>query len=135
MRAESGPLTPSIATGSSASADYDIIIVGAGAAGIAAGRRLATSELKFRILEARARIGGRAWTVKREYPLDLGCGWLHSADVNPLTSLLKDIGFTIDRTLPAWGRHSLDLGFSKKEQAQFRKAMASVSTRGSTRRR
>ena len=116
-------MTPSIATVSSASADYDIIIVGAGAAGIGAGRRLATSDLKFRILEARARIGGRAWTVKREYPLDLGCGWLHSADVNPLTSLLKDIGFTIDRTPPTWGRHSLDLGFSKKEQAQFHKAM------------
>ncbi len=116
-------MTPSIAIGSSASADYDIVVVGAGAAGIGAGRRLVAAGVKFRILEARARIGGRAWTVKREYPLDLGCGWLHSADINPLTSLIKDIGFSIDSTLPAWGRHSLDLGFSKKEQAQFRKAM------------
>lgn len=122
-------MTPSIASGSSASADYDIIVVGAGAAGIAAGRRLAKAELKFRILEARARIGGRAWTAKREYPLDLGCGWLHSADVNPIIPLLKEIGFNIDSTPPAWGRHSLDLGFSKKEQAEFGQAIATFHER------
>ncbi|HEY1736905.1 MAG TPA: NAD(P)/FAD-dependent oxidoreductase [Methylovirgula sp.] len=113
-------MTSSAASGS----DYDVIIIGAGAAGIGAGRRLAAAAMRFRILEARGRIGGRAFTVTRDYPLDLGCGWLHSADINPLTSLIEDIGFTIDRTLPAWGRASLDVGMSKEEQAEFRDAIS-----------
>lgn len=105
------------------SADFDIIVVGAGAAGLAAGQRLAASGLNFRILEARDRVGGRAFAARDEYPMDLGCGWLHSGDVNPLTRVLAKLGFTIDRTPPAWGRHSLDLGFSSKEQRAFGEAI------------
>ena len=68
------------------STNADIVIVGAGAAGIAAARRLATSGLSAIVLEATARIGGRAWTCDvAGLHLDLGCGWLHSADRNPWT--------------------------------------------------
>jgi len=101
----------------------DVIVIGAGAAGLAAGRRLATSGLNFRILEARDRIGGRAFTVHGAYPIDLGCGWLHSGDANPLTRVLSELGFTIDKTPPAWGRFSLDLGLSKQEQKAFGEAI------------
>ena len=53
----------------------DIVIVGAGAAGIAAARRLATSGLSTMVLEATGRIGGRAWTCDvAGLHLDLGCG-------------------------------------------------------------
>ena len=64
--------------------DVDVVIIGAGAAGIAAARRLAASHLSAIVLEATARVGGRAWTceVAGMRP-DLGCGWLHSADRNP----------------------------------------------------
>ena len=66
--------------------DFDIVVIGAGAAGLAAGKRLAASGLSFTILEARERIGGRAqMRVASGFPLDLGCGWLHSADRNPWT--------------------------------------------------
>ncbi len=41
---------------------YDVVIVGAGAAGIAAARRLAGARLSVLLIEATARIGGRAWT-------------------------------------------------------------------------
>jgi monoamine oxidase len=68
------------------STNADVVIVGAGAAGIAAARRLARSGLSVMALEATARIGGRAWTCNvAGLPLDLGCGWLHSADRNPWT--------------------------------------------------
>lgn len=103
--------------------DYDVVVIGAGASGLAAGQRLARAGITFRILEARSRIGGRAWTLAGEFPLDLGCGWLHSADTNPWTAILGDLGFTIDKTPPAWGRHSLDLGFSAEEQASFHRAI------------
>ena len=100
------------------STDADVVIVGAGAAGIAAARRLATSGLSAMVLEATARIGGRAWTCDvAGLHLDLGCGWLHSADRNPWTSIAEAAGFTIDRRTPAWGRQYRDLGFSQAEQA------------------
>ena len=100
--------------------DFDVVVIGAGAAGLAAGKRLAPSGLSFLILEARKRIGGRAQTrIVNGYPLDLGCGWLHSADRNPWTEIAADLGFTIDRTAPVWTRQSLDIGFSRQDQAAF----------------
>ena len=111
-------------TSASARADYDVVVIGAGAAGLAAGRCLAGTGIKFRILEARSRIGGRAWTLASAFPLDLGCGWLHSADINPWTSILSERGFTIDKTPPAWGQHSLDLGFDAEQQRSFDSAIS-----------
>jgi monoamine oxidase len=56
--------------------DVDIVVIGAGAAGIAAARRLSGCGLSVRILEARQRVGGRAWTLADPagIGLDLGCG-------------------------------------------------------------
>jgi monoamine oxidase len=70
------------------------------------------------VLEATGRIGGRAWTCDvAGLRLDLGCGWLHSADRNPWTRIAETAGFTIDRRPPAWGRQYRNLGFSLAEQA------------------
>ncbi len=100
--------------------DFDVIVVGAGAAGLAAGKRLAALGLSFIVLEARERIGGRAQTrIVNGFPLDLGCGWLHSADRNPWAKIAAELGFTIDRTAPVWTRQSLDIGFSRPDQAAF----------------
>ena len=100
----------------------DIVIVGAGAAGIAAARRLALSAM---VLEATGRIGGRAWTSDvAGLHLDLGCGWLHSADRNPWTHVAEAAGFAVDRRTPAWGRQYRDLGFSQVEQAAATQAFA-----------
>ena len=54
--------------------DFDVVIIGAGAAGIAAGRRLSATRLKILLVEARDRLGGRAWTVPTAIgkPVDLG---------------------------------------------------------------
>jgi monoamine oxidase len=105
---------------SSELSDLDVAIIGGGAAGIAAGLRLARSGLRFLILEGRSRLGGRAHTVEiGGHPLDLGCGWLHSADRNPWCKLIAELGFTIDTTPPGWGQQSLDLGFSAEDRRDF----------------
>ena len=82
-----------------ASESPDVVIIGAGIAGITAARELAKSEISFTVVEARNRIGGRAYTESRIFgvPYDHGCAWLHSADKNPLTPLVKAAGFeTLD---------------------------------------
>lgn len=84
--------------------DFDVVIVGAGAAGIAACHRLAAAKLRVVAVEARNRLGGRAWTVPTAIgePVDLGCEWLHSAEINPWSDIAVDLGFAIDKTLPDW---------------------------------
>ena len=74
----------------------DIAIIGAGAAGLSAARRLAGLGVRFAVLEAKRRTGGRACTDRDTLglPFDLGCHWLHSADRNPFTRVAAACGFT-----------------------------------------
>lgn len=73
---------------------YDVVIVGAGAAGIGAGIALREHGLTFVILEAADRVGGRAYTdfTSLPVPWDHGCHWLHCADVNPLVTWADRLG-------------------------------------------
>ena len=112
------------------SANVDVVVVGAGAAGIAAARQLADAGLSLVVIEAGDRIGGRAWTIHHEgLPIDLGCGWLHSADRNPWAALAPALGFTVDRTLPPWGRQFRNLGFPAADQEAARSAFARFEQR------
>ncbi|MXQ11904.1 flavin monoamine oxidase family protein [Microvirga makkahensis] len=71
-----------------ASPEPDVVIVGAGSAGIAAALRLVAEGLTVAVLEARDRIGGRAVTrAFKGYPVDLGAHWLHAGPINPLVKL------------------------------------------------
>ncbi|MCX7933215.1 MAG: FAD-dependent oxidoreductase [Rhodovarius sp.] len=66
--------------------DPDVLVVGAGAAGIAAARALRDRGLSCVVLEGGARIGGRAFTCRTlGAPFDHGATWLHAAGRNPLT--------------------------------------------------
>jgi monoamine oxidase len=59
---------------------HDVIVIGAGAAGLAAARVLAEAGRSTAIVEARDRIGGRAWTqVVDEFPrpVELGAEFVH----------------------------------------------------------
>ncbi|MDJ0386518.1 FAD-dependent oxidoreductase [Roseomonas sp. E05] len=69
--------------------DPDILVIGAGAAGIAAARAVLAAGRSVQVLEARDRPGGRAWTdtATLDAPFDLGATWLHQAGENPLTAL------------------------------------------------
>jgi monoamine oxidase len=101
------------------STDVDIAIVGGGAAGIGAARQLADCGLSTRLLEAGSRLGGRGWTQEiRGLDLDLGCGWLHSADHNAWARYAKSAGIPLDDSKAAWGVQFHDLGFTLAEQAE-----------------
>src|SRR5882672_11323116 len=108
-----------------AKCDTEVVIIGGGAAGIAAGRRLREAAIDCLVVEARPRLGGRAWTVSDAsgFALDLGCGWLHSADRNPWVPVAQAQGRTIDKTSPPWRKPALPAGFSLAEQREFSDAM------------
>lgn len=58
--------------------DYDVIIIGAGFAGLTAARELKRAGLHILLLEARNRIGGRTFTSEfAGHPADLGGTWVH----------------------------------------------------------
>lgn len=64
--------------------DFDVIVVGAGAAGLAATHVLHNAGRRVICLEAADRIGGRSYTDTSifDVPFDLGGHWLHYADVD-----------------------------------------------------
>ncbi|MFZ1726191.1 MAG: NAD(P)/FAD-dependent oxidoreductase [Albidovulum sp.] len=72
----------------------DVVIVGAGAAGVGAGLELRERGIPFVILEAAPRVGGRAFTDRVSLPgqWDQGCQWFHCADQNPLVAWADRLG-------------------------------------------
>lgn len=110
--------------------ETDVCIVGGGAAGVAAARRLSDLGVEAVILEARSRLGGRAWTeAVHGVSLDLGCGWLHSADTNPWTTIARARGLTIDDSPPPWARPGAMIGMSAQDALAFGEAMGSFRDR------
>jgi monoamine oxidase len=101
--------------------DVDVAVIGAGSAGIAAGRRLAQAGgVSLLVLEARERAGGRGWTIEKNgYPCDLGGEWLHSADRNALMPLAEQQRFEIYRRRPDWTTRLRNSGASEAEQAAW----------------
>jgi monoamine oxidase len=75
----------------------DFIIIGAGAAGIAAARRLAAAGKRFVVIEAAGEIGGRCLTDGKTFPVpyDRGAHWLYAADINPIAKLAPQTGLTL----------------------------------------
>jgi monoamine oxidase len=111
--------------------EVDVVVVGGGAAGVAAARRLHEAAIDCLLVEARPRLGGRAWTVTDPsgFAIDLGCGWLHSADRNPWVKIAQEQGAEIDTSRPPWARRTLDVGFPPAEQQDFQAAVHSFYER------
>lgn len=110
--------------------NHDVAIIGAGAAGIAAARTLVAQGKSVLMLEASDRVGGRGWTIGvAGMPLDLGCGWLHSAERNPLVAEGEAANFTIDRGPSAWQEQWRGLGFNAEEQAAASDAWTALEAR------
>ena len=108
-----------------------VVIVGAGAAGLGAATRLKAAGVDAVVLEANARVGGRAHTVAGPgaAALDLGCGWLHSAGENPLTRIASERGFAVDHSPAAWTRPALDVNVSAEDQRDYHRAFAAFEQR------
>ena len=69
--------------------DFDVVIVGAGAAGIAAALRLNAAGRRYVLIEAADHIGGRCVTDTGTFgvPFDRGAHWIHSPNSNPVAKL------------------------------------------------
>jgi monoamine oxidase len=76
---------------------FDVVIVGAGAAGIAAARKIAAAGRKFVLIEAADHVGGRCITDTRTFgvPYDRGAHWIHAPDFNPVTKLTARRGMEV----------------------------------------
>ncbi|MEL6674516.1 MAG: NAD(P)/FAD-dependent oxidoreductase [Bacteroidota bacterium] len=76
----------------------DILIIGAGAAGLHAGFLLHQQGIDFRILEAASQYGGRLGKIEgfADFPLDTGAQWLHGKK-SLVGKLIKSTGTTITR--------------------------------------
>jgi monoamine oxidase len=75
-----------------AESKLDVVIIGAGAAGIAAARSLHDQGVRFVVLEARERIGGRVWThrdPRTPVPIELGAEFIHGS-ADEIEQVLKD---------------------------------------------
>ena len=74
----------------------DVLVIGAGGAGLTAARELTAQGVSVLVLEARDRIGGRAFTENSlGVTWDRGCSWLHSSNVNPWMKYARQNGFDI----------------------------------------
>ncbi len=70
-----------------------VVVIGAGFAGLGAARLLVDAGIATVVLEARDRIGGRAWTdSSMGFPVDLGASWIQGVDGNPITQLADTNG-------------------------------------------
>lgn len=91
------PLLERTASAAPLPREADIVVIGAGAAGIAAARRIQAAGRKVIVVEASDRIGGRCLTdiSTFEVPFDRGARWLHNPDTNSIIKLARAAGLDI----------------------------------------
>jgi monoamine oxidase len=77
--------------------EADIVVIGAGAAGIAAARRIVAASRKVIVLEAGSQVGGRCVTDISTFdaPFDRGARWIHNPETNPMIKLGRSAGLEI----------------------------------------
>jgi monoamine oxidase len=85
------PALGSRAFGAPVPREADIVVIGAGAAGVAAARRIMAANRKVIVVEAAGQIGGRCLTDTATFdvPFDRGARWMHNPDTNPMIRLAR----------------------------------------------
>jgi monoamine oxidase len=108
-----------------ASGDTDVAIIGAGAAGIAAARKVAAAGRRFALIEASERIGGRCVTDTRIFgvPFDRGAHWVHMPDINPVAKLAGRSGLDL---YPAPPGQKLRIGKRNAREGEMEDYLAAV---------
>jgi len=77
--------------------EADIVVIGAGAAGIAAARRVMAANRKVVVIEAASQVGGRCITDTTTFdtPFDRGARWMHNPETNPMIRLARSVGLDV----------------------------------------
>jgi monoamine oxidase len=78
-------------------------VIGAGAAGIAAARRVQAAGRKVIVVEASAQVGGRCATdtISFDAPFDRGARWLHTPETNVLVKPARTAGIDVAPSPPS----------------------------------
>lgn len=77
----------------SAPGDRSVLVIGAGIAGLVAAQMLLRNGFDVVVLEASERIGGRLWTEHDlGAPFEVGAGWIHGPEGNPMSVLATTVG-------------------------------------------
>lgn len=89
--------------------EADIVVIGAGTAGIAAARRIMATGRKVIVVEAASQIGGRCITDSTTFdtPFDRGARWMYNPDTNPMIRLARSVGLD---ALPAPSGQKMRIG-------------------------
>jgi monoamine oxidase len=108
--------------------DFDVVVIGAGAAGLSTARKLADAGRRVVVVEARDRLGGRMWTdrTSMSVPFERGCEYIHGATASTwdlvrkqrLTTHRSDI--VISRTQPGGQWKTADQSGLPPELQNFR---------------
>jgi monoamine oxidase len=95
--AAAAPLLGARVWGAPLPREADIVVIGAGAAGIAAARRIMAANRRVIVVEAASQIGGRCITDTATFdtPFDRGAHWMHNPDTNPMIRLARSAGLDI----------------------------------------
>lgn len=77
--------------------EVDVVVIGAGAAGIAAARQIMAAGRRVLVLEAAPRLGGRCHTDTATFgvPFDRGARWLYDPDANPVVRHAREAGLAL----------------------------------------
>src|SRR6476660_5394603 len=77
--------------------EADIVVIGAGAAGIAAARRIMAANRKVIVVEAASQAGGRCITDVSGFdvPSDRGARWTDDPEINPMIRLARAAGLDV----------------------------------------
>src|SRR4051795_587943 len=105
--------------------EADIVVVGAGAAGIAAARRIMAANRKVIVVEAASQAGGRCITDNStfEVPFDRGARWMHNPETNPMIKLARAAGLDV---MPAPSGQKIRIGRRNARPGETEELLAAL---------
>ena len=108
--------------------NYQLLVIGAGAAGIGAAHAAKNAGIDYLAVEASHRVGGRGLTEELApgIPWDLGCHWLHSGSINKLAPIARELGIHYDTDLPGRGFYMNGVQLPESEVADYKQFCSKI---------